>query len=56
MFGQSPNSSDLEAAEAHADYFNGISSEYEPLNVNLIPETYSREIPTLTETEVGEKL
>ena len=35
---------------------NGISSEYDPLDTNGIPESYDRTLPTLTCQQVADKL
>ena len=51
-----PNRSDLEVAEDLADFFNGISSEYEPLHTTRIPTTYDEPLPQLTVGEVSERL
>ena len=51
-----PNRSDLEVAEDLADFFNGISSEYEPLDLAGIPTIYDEPLPQLTVGEVGERL
>ena len=39
-----------------ADFFNGISCEYEPLSAENIPKMYTRELPILTTDEVTKKL
>ena len=42
----------MEAAEGFANYFNTISNEYEPLEENQIPKTFSSPLPTLTVEQV----
>ena len=51
-----PDKSDEELAEWLADFFNGISSEYEPLDPSTIPSTFDRQLPIITEEEVVKKL
>ena len=47
---------DSEVADELARYFNNISAEYDPLRREDIPQTYARELPTLTESEVEARL
>ena len=49
-----PNSSDIEVADEVAQFFNSISSEFEPLQEGDIPSTYHRDIPKLTESQVAD--
>ena len=40
--------------EELAEYFNSISSEYEPLNIDEVPSTFDRQLPLLTAETVEE--
>ena len=51
-----PEKSDEELADWLADFFNGISSEYNPLDLNTIPSAHNRELPELTVEQVATKL
>lgn len=51
-----PDKSDLELADWLADFFNGISSEYEPLNLQNVPESHHRSLPELTTEQVSTTL
>ena len=48
-----PGSSAGQVAEELADYFNRISSEFDPLTADQIPRTHDRNIPTLELHEVA---
>ena len=50
------NLSSAEAAEKLADHFNGISREFDGLDPDSIPRTYSSPIPALTPEQVALKL
>ena len=50
-----PGDNDLTVAKL-ADYFNGISQEYEPLDLSTLPTTYDREFPPLTVSGVANRL
>ena len=47
-----PGKADKEVATEVAEFFNTISSEFEPLQTGQIPFTYHRELPSLSESEV----
>ena len=51
-----PGATDKETAENLAAFFNGISSQYEPLRNDQIPTTYSEEIPELTVADVLKRI
>ena len=51
-----PDKSEKELAEWLADFFNGISSEYDPYNREDTPITYDRSLPTIQEGEVIKKI
>ena len=51
-----PGKTDREIAELLADYFNGISQEYDPLDITKIPTTYERRIPPLTAPDIATRL
>ena len=40
-----PGANDHQVAESLADYFNAISSEYNPLDRSLVPTAYSAPLP-----------
>ena len=48
-----PDLKPLEVAERCAEFFNGISAEYEPLNINAVPQTFDVE-PLLVNAKVVE--
>ena len=51
-----PSKSKAEMAKHMANYFNAISSEYQPLDTSTIPETFRADLPSLTEQEVVKKI
>ena len=51
-----PTKSDEEIAEQMAAFFNGISQEYQPLDLISTPKTFNQELPTLSEQEVTKKI
>lgn len=51
-----PGASEADVAENLAAYFNNISSEYEALKTEDIPNTYDMNIPTLTEEQVKKEI
>ena len=51
-----PGASDQEVAEELADYFNRISSEFDPLTEEQIPTTGDRILPTLALHEVAARI
>ena len=42
-----PGDSEEVVAENLAEFYNNISSQYQPLDLSLVPRTHSRELPTL---------
>ena len=48
--------SDLQVAERLADHFNGISREFEGLDLGSVPTTYSSAVPVLTVDQVAARL
>ena len=51
-----PGSSDAQIAEKLADHFNGLSSEFEGLDPDAVPTTYSAPVQILTESDVSNRL
>ena len=51
-----PGEDDLGVANKLADYFNGISMEYDPLDMDDLPKTYDRPFPALDAAHVAKKL
>ena len=51
-----PEKSDIELAEWLADFFNGFSSEYQPLNHDEIPRTFDIELPIITTEQVKKRI
>ena len=51
-----PGEDNLVVANKLADFFNGISMEYDPLDLAKIPRTFDREPPTLTREQVAARL
>ena len=51
-----PLLSEAEAAEECAAFFNNISSEYRPLNIENIPKTFERDLPRLTNEQVLKRI
>ena len=51
-----PGTEDKEIAERLASHFNGISSEFEGLDPNAVPETYSSQVQILTVHQVQQRL
>ena len=47
---------DAETAETLAEYFNSISSEYPPLNMDNLPQSHSRMMPVIEEKEIEDKI
>ena len=45
-----------EVAEILSGFFNGISQEYDPLNVDEIPKTFNRELPIIIDDQVVKML
>ena len=50
------NLTDAEVAEKLADHFNGISLEFDGLDPNRVPSTYSSPVQVLVEREVEDRL
>lgn len=51
-----PGASDAEVAEELADFFNRVSSEFDPLTPDQIPTTYPRSLPRLELHEVASRI
>ena len=51
-----PEKNDEELAEWLADFFNGISSEYDPFDKANLPESFDRNLPLLSQEEVVKKI
>lgn len=51
-----PDKNELEVAETFADYFNGISCEYEPASFNDVPKSYSKPLPLITEDMIVQEV
>ena len=51
-----PSASDRDAAEEMAKYFSGISQVFAPVDQSVIPRTHDREVRTLTEQEIIDRL
>ena len=51
-----PGESELAVAEKLAEYYNDISSEYQPLDTSQLPRTFSRQLPLLLPSEVEDKM
>ena len=51
-----PSLSELEAANEHADYFNGISCEYRAITRDDIPLSYDQELPLLAPKDIEEEI
>ena len=45
-----------QVADRLAEFFNGISSQYSPLDIGSVPKTFDRELPTLTATDIQDRL
>ena len=48
--------SDLEAAEECADYFSAISDEFEPLDLEALPSTYSLRLTNISRSDIIKRL
>ena len=51
-----PDKEDKEIAETLAEFFNNISAEYQPLDMNKIPTTFDELLPVLRPEDVAERL
>ena len=51
-----PGQDDASVAENFAEYFNAISSEYEPLNNEDVPTSFDRPLPLLSASDVEKRI
>ena len=51
-----PGDSEQVVAEKLAEYYNDISSLYQPLDMSLLPKTYSRQLPVVSAADVEKKM
>ena len=51
-----PGKSDQEVSELLADHFNAISNEFEPIDMNNIPSTYSTPLHRISAEEISSRL